>query len=163
MIGRAPQKLVVLCLAVACATGRAEAQAPGGLPLQQVGSILLQAFGGRITDGWRPWNASYGAINSYHKRGQAIDFVPHGGVHAITRPQIRAVLAASGIQILELLGPGDPGHSNHWHVAFARQVSSGAIVGEMPQLTSKPAPAPANWDVFAMAEWRERHGGSDGE
>src|SRR3546814_13107053 len=28
-------------------------------------------------------------------------------------------MAANGIRIVELLGPGDPGHSDHWHVAFA--------------------------------------------
>src|SRR3546814_5957477 len=67
----------------------------------------------------RPVDAGYGAKGSYHKTGQAVDFVPRGGVGAISRAQIRALMAANGIRVLELLGPGDPGHSDHWHVAFA--------------------------------------------
>lgn len=84
-----------------------------------VAGLLVGAFGGRITDTLRPMNATYGAENSYHKYGQAVDFVPRGGVGAISREQIRALMAANNISILELLGPGDRGHSDHWHVAFA--------------------------------------------
>lgn len=91
----------------------------GQITARNVGQVLLDAFGGRITDTVRPMNASYGAANSYHKFGQAVDFVPRGGVGAITREQIRALLAANGIRIVELLGPGDPDHDDHWHVAFA--------------------------------------------
>src|SRR3546814_19067670 len=64
----------------------------------------------RITDMVRPVDAGYGAKGSYHKTGQAVDFVPRGGVGAISRAQIRALMAANGIRVLELLGPGDPGH-----------------------------------------------------
>ncbi|MEJ7928141.1 lytic transglycosylase domain-containing protein, partial [Sphingobium sp. AN641] len=71
----------------------------------QVAGILVSAFGGRITDTLRPMNARYGAQNSFHKYGQAVDFVPNGGMSAINRAQIRAVLAANGVQIIELLGP----------------------------------------------------------
>lgn len=96
------------------------ARSAGGIITpDQVGGILVSAFGGRITDTLRPMNARYGAQNSFHKYGQAVDFVPNGGMSAINRAQIRAVLAASGIQIIELLGPGDRNHSNHWHIAFA--------------------------------------------
>lgn len=84
-----------------------------------VARLLVGAFGGRITDTLRPMNATYGAENSYHKYGQAVDFVPRGGVGAISREQIRVLMAANNISILELLGPGDRGHSDHWHVAFA--------------------------------------------
>ena len=46
-----------------------------------VGYYLANKFGVSITDGWRPQNASYGAINSSHKRGTpgnpgALDFAP---------------------------------------------------------------------------------------
>jgi len=85
-----------------------------------VASLIVNSFGGRITDTVRARNATYGAANSYHKFGQAVDFVPQGGVHAITRQQVRAVMASSGVRLVELLGPGDPGHSDHWHIAFTQ-------------------------------------------
>jgi|GEM_PF-921437 hypothetical protein len=114
----------------------------GALSARGVGQILLDAFGGRITDTVRPMNASYGAANSYHKYGQAVDFVPRGGVGAITRQQIRAVMAANGIRIVELLGPGDRDHDDHWHVAFATD-------GGAPVL-----PASAPWTV-AVSDARD--------
>lgn len=109
----------------------------------QVGGILVSAFGGRITDTLRPMNARYGAQNSFHKYGQAVDFVPNGGMSAINRAQIRAVLAVGGVQIIELLGPGDRNHSNHWHIAFAN--GQGAPV--VPPYSSEGAP----WTVAAVA------------
>lgn len=99
---------------------------------QSVARLILRRFGGRITDTVRPWNASYGAANSYHKYAQAVDFVPAGGVGAITRAQVRETMASAGLHILELLGPGDPGHSNHWHVAFALGGSSPPYLPGMP-------------------------------
>jgi hypothetical protein len=111
--------------------------------VDQVGGILVSAFGGRITDTLRPMNARYGAQNSFHKYGQAVDFVPNGGMSAINRAQIRAVLAASGIQIIELLGPGDRNHSDHWHIAFAN--GQGAPV--VPPYSTEGAP----WTVAAVA------------
>lgn len=92
----------------------------GARSASNVAALVRHAFGSRITDTIRPMNASYGARYSWHKFGQAVDFVPAGGVHAIDREQIRALMAQSGIRIIELLGPGDRGHANHWHVAFAR-------------------------------------------
>lgn len=162
---------------------------PGSVPatISSITALLRRAFGARITDTIRPMNASYGARYSWHKVGQAIDFVPAGGVSAINRDQIRALMAASGIRIIELLGPGDRGHSTHWHLAFARpgQVidqirpiegdedwmvnvaaadSSGAVLAaeaiSAPASASEPAvKAPPQWDVFAAAEWRAVHGG----
>ncbi len=109
----------------------------------QVGGSLVSAFGGRITDTIRPMDARYGAQNSFHKYGQAVDFVPNGGMSAINRAQIRAVLAAIGVQIIELLGPGDRNHSNHWHIAFAN--GQGAPV--VPSYSTEGAP----WTVAAVA------------
>jgi hypothetical protein len=79
---------------------------------------LAAAFNARITDTWRALEANYGAANSFHKYGQAVDFVPRAGLHTITREQIRAVMAQHGIRVAELLGPGDRGHADHWHLAF---------------------------------------------
>jgi hypothetical protein len=106
----------------------------GSATVSEVANILATAFNARITDTVRPMNASYGADRSYHKIGQAVDFVPRAGLNSITRAQIRAVLAARGIQIVELLGPGDPGHSDHWHVAFASSAGAPAF---------PPAPSPS--------------------
>jgi hypothetical protein len=87
----------------------------------EVSEILRRTFGATITDTLRPSNASYGAKNSYHKIGQAVDFVPRGGMGAITKAQIRAALFGEGIDLKELLGPGDKGHSDHFHAAFGRR------------------------------------------
>jgi len=58
--------------------------------------------------------------NSYHYRGQAVDFVPKGGMASMTKAQVRELFESRGIQIAELLGPGDKGHSNHFHVAWKK-------------------------------------------
>lgn len=176
-----------------CALGHIDADAPTspvtGLPaVSDVVALVRQAFGARITDTIRPVNASYGALHSWHKVGQAVDFVPAGGVMAINREQIRTLMAAHGIRLLELLGPGDPGHANHWHVAFARPGQSvdpsamregdedwivtpqqtGALPA--PSIAKADAPyaptpalhlaakAPPSWDVFASARWRQSQG-----
>jgi hypothetical protein len=87
----------------------------------QLSRILREEFPGtRITDGLRSKNAKYGAANSYHKIGQAVDFVPAGGMGSITKAQIRKALESRGVTIAELLGPGDKGHSNHFHVAVTK-------------------------------------------
>ena len=135
-------------------------------------------------------NASYGARYSWHKFGQAVDFVPAGGVNSINRDQIRALMGQSGIRLIELLGPSDRGHSNHWHIAFARpgqvidrtrpieqdedwivNVASADAPASTPVGTeARTAPAsvlqtaaksPPQWDVFGRAEWRaSQEGGS---
>lgn len=161
----------------------------GALSVSNVAALVRRAFGARVTDMIRPMNANYGARYSWHKFGQAVDFVPAGGVDAIDRDQIRALMAQSGIRIIELLGPGDRGHSNHWHIAFARP---GQVIdrtrpiegdedwlitvaqGDTPSsptpvgVEASPAPAstlafaakaPPQWDVFANQEWRAAHGG----
>lgn len=160
----------------------------GPATVSSVIALLRRGFDARITDTIRPMNASYGARYSWHKFGQAVDFVPSAGVGSITRAQIRALMGAAGMRIIELLGPGDRGHFNHWHVAFARP---GQIIDELRQVegdedwmvdvakaelprlphegTDAPAaPAstsqiaaksPPQWDVFASADWRAAHGG----
>lgn len=107
----------------------------GAITPDSVGNLLLSAFGGRITDTLRPISATYGAVHSYHKIGRAVDFVPRGGVGAITRDQIRALMAANGVRIVELLGPGDPKHSDHWHIAWA--TDAGAPI-EPPDVAQAP-------------------------
>ncbi|MWC45681.1 muramidase [Sphingomonas carotinifaciens] len=155
--------------------------------VSSVTALLRQAFGARITDTIRPTNATYGARYSWHKVGQAIDFVPAGGVGAIDRAQIRALLASHQLQVVELLGPGDPGHSNHWHVAFAQpgQISDDPrriegdedwivdvpnmeqkqrLAAAEPRSAAQKTPqsvsaAPPTWDVFATAQWQAGQGG----
>ena len=131
--------------------------------VETVGRLLVSSFGGRITDTVRPQNASYGAAASYHKIGQAIDFVPAGGVTSISKDDIRSVLERAGIGIIELLGPGDPDHSDHFHIAFG--VPQGPGVGEQPtssdiaKVDSTPPAPPPKWDVFAYQQWQTRWGG----
>ena len=160
----------------------------GAATVSGVVALIRRAFSARITDTIRPMTASYGARYSWHKFGQAIDFVPAAGVNTITREGIRALMDANGVRIVELLGPGDPGHANHWHVAFARpgqvvdqphpiegdedwmvdvarvdgpRAASAEIdASAAAAAAARPAEnAPASWDVFAAAEWRTTHGG----
>jgi hypothetical protein len=58
--------------------------------------------------------------NSYHYRNQAVDFVPSGGMSSMTKADVRRIFESRGIQIVELLGPGDKGHSDHFHVAWTK-------------------------------------------
>lgn len=157
--------------------------------VSNVAALVHRAFGARITDTIRPMNASYGARYSWHKYGQAVDFVPAAGVHSISREQIHALMGQSGIRLIELLGPGDHGHANHWHVAFARPgqvidrirpieededwiinvAQSDALLSSTPstpEASLAPASAlastvkaPPQWDVFASEEWRAAQGG----
>lgn len=60
-----------------------------------------------------------GGVNSYHLANRAIDFVPAGGMGSLTKEEIRAAFEAQGAKIVELLGPGDKGHDDHFHVAFS--------------------------------------------
>lgn len=163
-------------------------RAGGPATISSVTALVRRAFAARITDTIRPMNASYGAPYSWHKFGQAIDFVPAAGVGSITREQIRTLMSASGVRLIELLGPGDRGHSTHWHIAFARP---GQVIDEPrpvegdedwmvdvakaapPRLPYEEAAAlaapaaasqsadktPPLWDVFAAAQWRTAHGG----
>lgn len=58
--------------------------------------------------------------NSYHYRNQAVDFVPAGGMSSMTKADVRRIFESRGIEIVELLGPGDKNHSNHFHVAWTK-------------------------------------------
>ena len=81
----------------------------------QISKLLLEAFGGTITS----TTGGRHVKGSYHYRGQAVDFVPTGGMTAISKDQIRQVLEGAGLTIKELLGPGDKGHNDHFHVAWS--------------------------------------------
>jgi hypothetical protein len=140
--------------------------ASSGWSPSKVGKLLTESFGGRITDAERPWNASYGAENSYHKYGQAVDFVPAGGVRAVSKAEIAAFLAKAGIEVLELLGPGDADHDDHFHIAFAPDtLRAGAEQDEgsldSPITQAHSAPEPPLWDVFAHAAWSKAQAGED--
>ncbi|WP_082449556.1 muramidase [Sphingomonas sp. Leaf67] len=187
MYGITPSSVFDPCSVVNLNGGTGLAPAMESITLSSVSALLRRSFGARITDTVRPANANYGARYSWHKAGQAIDFVPRGGVHAVDRLQIRALMARHGIRILELLGPGDRGHSHHWHIAFARPgqiidrtrpveggenwiVNVASVDG--PADTNEPdahdtpslaatvaAKPPPEWDVFATAAWRASKGG----
>lgn len=126
----------------------------------KVGKILVDNFGGRITDAERPWNAAYGASNSYHKYGQAVDFVPEGGMRSRTKSEIAALMEQAGIEVLELLGLGDPDHDDHFHIAFELSAKPGSQSIESADADTRIAreevePEPPAWDIFAHAAWRK--------
>lgn len=92
------------------------------LKLAQVtGQEIARALGTSITSGLRTPahnRAAKGAANSYHLIGQAIDIPLTVNGKPLTKAGIRAILEPMGVEIKELLGPGDAGHSDHFHIAF---------------------------------------------
>ncbi|MFC3579131.1 phage tail length tape measure family protein [Sphingomonas hylomeconis] len=58
--------------------------------------------------------------NSYHYKSQAVDFVPAGGMASMDKADVRRLFESRGIDVVELLGPGDKGHSDHFHVAWTK-------------------------------------------
>lgn len=92
----------------------------GALTPGRVGSLLTGEFGGTITS----TTGGKHVPNSYHYRGQAVDFVPRGGMKATSKAEIRAFLESQGVNIKELLGPGDKDHNDHFHVAFSKSARS---------------------------------------
>ncbi|MEA3543235.1 MAG: hypothetical protein U9R77_14105 [Pseudomonadota bacterium] len=96
----------------------------GRLTQNSVGGMLTGQFGGTITS----TTGGKHVAGSYHYRGQAVDFVPKGGMGSVSKAEIRAYLESQGVSIKELLGPGDKDHDDHFHVAFGKtQRGSDAI------------------------------------
>ncbi|EQB15765.1 hypothetical protein [Sphingobium lactosutens] len=96
----------------------------GRLTPRSVGGMLTDQFGGTITS----TTGGKHVAGSYHYRGQAVDFVPKGGMGSVSKAEIRAYLESQGVSIKELLGPGDKDHDDHFHVAFGKsQRGSDAI------------------------------------
>jgi hypothetical protein len=101
--------------------------------VSQVTRLIVEAFGGTVTSGKRNADENAragGSKTSYHLRGQAIDFVPAGGMGSITKDEIRAVAEAAGLTVKEILGPGDKNHSDHYHLAWQggkTDIASGRI------------------------------------
>ncbi len=85
---------------------------------------VLEGLGVNITSGTRSaaQNAAVGgARNSYHVAGQAFDLgLVDGQGRRLSKEIIHDALTAAGVEIKELLGPGDKGHSDHFHVAFSK-------------------------------------------
>ena len=88
----------------------------GRLTPNDVGSMLKGQFGGTVTS----TTGGKHVPNSYHYRGQAVDFVPKDGMGSVSKAEIRSYLESQGIRIEELLGPGDKDHNDHFHVAFSK-------------------------------------------
>lgn len=68
---------------------------------------------------------------SDHYASRAIDFVPAGGMSSITKADMRELLVNAGVNIRrnasgveQFFGPGDKGHSDHFHVAWTGGVKS---------------------------------------
>lgn len=82
---------------------------------------VADLIGAPITSGRRSRarnRAVGGSDNSYHLVGQAIDIPLTVNGKPLTKEGIRAALEPAGVVIKELLGPGDRGHSDHFHIAF---------------------------------------------
>lgn len=88
------------------------------------GQEVAQLIGAPITSGKRTAAqnaAAFGARNSYHLSDQAIDIPLTVNGKPLTKAGIRAALEPAGIIIKELLGPGDKGHDDHFHVAYDKK------------------------------------------
>ena len=64
---------------------------------------------------------------SDHYKNRAIDFVPAGGMASMSKADVRAMFQQMGLPIRrnaagveQLFGPGDKGHSDHFHVAWEK-------------------------------------------
>jgi hypothetical protein len=130
-------------------------------PLATVQALIARVFDARITDAARSMNAAYGAANSYHKKFRAIDFVPRAGLYSVTREEITAVVEQAGFEVIELFGPGDPGHDDHWHLAFApldetRRAPTVLAVSRPVEIEADQSEPPPAWDVFATAAWQRQ-------
>lgn len=100
------------------------------------GQEVARILGAPITSGTRTpaQNANArGAKNSYHLSGQAIDIPLTVNGKPLTKAGIRAALEPMGIVIKELLGPGDKGHSDHFHIAFDKRRRGGDEVARSAQ------------------------------
>lgn len=89
--------------------------------VSQMSKFILTTWGGQVTS----TTGGKHVDGSDHYKGRAIDFVPAGGVDSLNKEMIRAAFAELGVSIRrnakgveQLFGPGDKGHSDHWHVAW---------------------------------------------
>lgn len=111
----------------------------------QISKLLLSNLPGTVTSGARSAAENQragGSKTSYHLRGQAVDFVPAGGMGSVTKAQIRAVFEAAGVQLKELLGPGDEGHKDHFHIAWSggkNQINSDRINDQLAREAERKA------------------------
>ena len=62
---------------------------------------------------------------SEHYSGHAIDFVPAGGMGKYSKAEMEQILTDAGVKfsygtkgVKQFFGPGDKGHSDHFHVGF---------------------------------------------
>lgn len=87
-------------------------------------SEVANILGAPITSGLRTQaqnRAVGGAPNSLHLIGQAIDIPLTVNGRPLTKAGIRSALEAAGVKVREILGPGDAGHDDHFHVGFDRK------------------------------------------
>ena len=88
-----------------------------------IAKLLRDTVGARITS----MTGGKHVAGSDHYRGAAIDFVPKGGMASMTKADIREIFEKAGVSIRrnaggveQLFGPGDKGHSDHFHVAWEK-------------------------------------------
>ncbi|MDX3908424.1 MAG: phage tail length tape measure family protein [Sphingobium sp.] len=123
----------------------------GRLTANDVGGLLKGEFGGTITS----TTGGKHVPGSYHYKGEAVDFVPKGGMGSTSKADVRKFLEGQGITLKELLGPGDKDHNDHFHVAFGRSKASPESLAKRQETARQQVLAD---DVsFTEAERQARH------
>jgi uncharacterized protein YcbK (DUF882 family) len=134
----------------------------------EIKSLVKEVFGAgtQISSGTRTAaqnKRAGGSANSYHLSGQALDFVPQGGMAAFDREMLRLAAEARGIKVLELLGPGDKGHNDHGHIAFSRTRLGGDQVAEARERQAARLAAAAEAEERRVQAFQNEQAGLEGQ
>lgn len=113
-------------------------QASRNAPLPAVSiSEIERILGVKATSGLRSVAENKrigGAANSHHLTGNALDIPLRDRTgKKFTKSQIRAALEEAGVDIKELLGPGDKDHSDHFHIAFDKKRKSADQIAQQAE------------------------------
>lgn len=103
-----------------------QAAASAANDLGNMVALIKQLFpGARITSTTNHSKYTADGNISDHYRERAIDFVPAGGMGQYSKAEVEQILKTAGINIRrnangteQFFGPGDKGHSDHFHVAW---------------------------------------------
>jgi uncharacterized protein YcbK (DUF882 family)/flagellar hook-basal body complex protein FliE len=121
------------------------------------GEEIAKALGTTITSGFRTAEknaAVHGAKNSAHLTGRAIDIPLTVNGRPLSKEGIRAALEPLGYQIGRILGPGDRGHNDHFHIPFSIKRLDGDQVRNLQEDAAEAARKAAEKAEDEMQKFR---------